>query len=111
MVHLRIFDLASREAGLLHLPIEMIATIFKHMTQRDILIGILKIVKDGPPQRHKHQVSETVKIGRGADDNPARPQNLPETFQCDVTGYRQVLDDFDKKDEVEFGGKRRLSFA
>jgi hypothetical protein len=54
MVHLRIFYAASREPGPLHLPIEMIATIFKHMIERDILIGILKIVKDGPPQRHKH---------------------------------------------------------
>jgi hypothetical protein len=110
MVHLRIFDAASREPGLLHLPIEMIATIFKHMTESNILIGILKIVKNGLPKRHKYYVPEAVEIGRGADDDSARSHNLPDTFQCDVTGYWQVLDHFNKKDEVEFGVKRRLIF-
>jgi hypothetical protein len=111
MVHLRIFYAASREPGLLHLPIEVIATIFKHMAESNILIGILKIVKDGLPKGHKYYVSEAVEIRRGADDDTARPQDLPETFQHDVTRYWQMLDDFRKKDEVEFGAERRLSFA
>ena len=54
MVHLRIFYAALREPSLLKLPIEMIATIFKHVTESDFGIWILEIVKDGPPQRHKY---------------------------------------------------------
>jgi|SRR6516165_187026 hypothetical protein len=111
MAHLRIFYSALREPGLLHLPIEMIATIFKHMTEGDILIGISKIVKERLAQRHKDYVSQAVQIGRGADDDTARPQNPSETFQCHVTWYRQVLDHFRKEDEVKFGGEGRLRFA
>src|SRR5271165_4688708 len=109
MVHLRILHAALREPRLLKLPVEMIATIFKHMKERNILIGILKMVKDLPPQRHIHQVSEAVEIRRSADHSTARPQNLAETFQYDVTRYGEVLDDFRKKDEIELVGKRRIS--
>jgi hypothetical protein len=49
MVHLGIFYVALGEPGLLKLPIEMTATIFKHMTGSDVGIRILKIVKDRPP--------------------------------------------------------------
>jgi len=50
--------------------------IFKHMTESNIFIGILKIVKDGLPKRHKYYVSEAVEIGRRADDDSARSHNL-----------------------------------
>ena len=62
MVHLRIFYAALRESGLLKLPIEMIATIFKHMTESGFVIWVLKIVKDGPPHRH-----DTLRFGGGRD--------------------------------------------
>ena len=73
---------------LLKLPFEMIATIFKDMAESNVLIGILKIVKDALPKGHKQYISEAVEIRRGADDDTARPQDLPETFQHDVTRYR-----------------------
>jgi hypothetical protein len=111
MVHLRIFYTALRESGFLELPIKMISTIFKHMTESGFVIWISKIVKDGLPQRHIYYVSEAVEIWRGADDDTARPQNIPETSECDVARYWQVLDDFRKKNEVEFDVKRRLRFT
>ena len=77
MVHLRIFYATLRESGLLKLPIEMVATIFKHVTESGIVVWISKIVKDGPPQRHIQHVSEAIEIWRGADDDTASPQNLP----------------------------------
>ena len=88
MVHLRIFYAAFRESDLLKLPIQMIATIFNYMTESNVVIRISKMVKDGQPQGHIHYVSEAVEVWRGADDDAARPQNLPETFQYDVTRYR-----------------------
>src|SRR5271163_2234622 len=81
MMHLRIFYEALREPGLLKLPAEMIATIFKHMKKSDFIIWILKIVKNRPPQRHIHYISQAVEIWCGADDDTAGPQNPPKTFQ------------------------------
>ena len=49
MVHLRIFYAVLRERGPLELPIEVIVTVFKHMTESDFLVWILKMIKDGPP--------------------------------------------------------------
>ena len=91
-----------REPGLLELPTEMIATIFKHVLKRDFLIWILKIVKDAPPQRHEHYVSvgdRDLVWCRQLHRPAAEPSG---GVQYDVTWYRQVLDDLDKKDEVEF---------
>ena len=67
-----IFNAASRESGLLKLPIEMLAAIFKHMAERGFVFWVSKIVKDRLPQSHIHHVSQTVEIWRGADDGSAR---------------------------------------
>ena len=68
VVHLRIFNAASRESGLLELPTEMLAAIFKHMAERGFVFRVSKIVKDRMPQSHIHHVSQTVEIWRSADD-------------------------------------------
>jgi hypothetical protein len=111
MVHLTVLHTALLESRPLELPIEMVATVFEHMTESDVFIGVLKIVEDGPPQHHINQISKPVEIRRGADDDPAGPQNLPKTLEYDVTRYRQVLDDFGKENEVEPSDERRLGFA
>ena len=49
-----------REPGPLKLPTAMIATIFQHMIKSDLIIWILKVVKDAPAHRHKHYLSEAV---------------------------------------------------
>ena len=87
------FYAAFRESSLLKLPIEVLATIFKHMTKSSVRIWILKIVEDWVPHGHVHYVSEAVEVRRRADDDPARPQYLPEAFKDDVARYWQVLDD------------------
>src|SRR5215831_7354549 len=111
MLHLGIFHPAFGESGLLELPVEMIAAVFQHVTESDIGIRVLKMVKDSPPQRHIHQVSEAVQVRRGADDDAARPQNPADALEHDVAGYRQVLDDFREKNEIEFRDARRLGIA
>jgi hypothetical protein len=89
----------------------MIATIFKDVTEGVIILGILKVVKDAPPQRHKQQVSEAVQIRCRAHDDTARTQNLRETFKYDVTGYWEVLDNLNEKDEVVRDRRWCISFA
>src|SRR5580700_9658436 len=111
MVHLRILHAALRESTLLELPIEMIAAIFKDMKESNVVVRILKIVKDLTPQRHINYVSQAVEIRRGADDHTARPQNFPETLHCNVTRYRQMLDDFGEEYAVEFAFERGFGFA
>src|ERR1700733_9840202 len=87
VVHLRVFNAASCESGLLKLPTEMFAAIFKHMTKRGFVFRISKIVKDRVPQCHIHHVSETVEIWRSADDGSAGSQHLLKTFQNNVGRY------------------------
>ena len=70
------------------------------VTESNFAIRVSKIVEDRPPQRHIHDVAETVQIRRGADDNAAGPQNPPDAFQHEVTRYWQVLDDLRKEYEV-----------
>jgi hypothetical protein len=111
VMHLRIFHTILGESGLLKLPIEVIAAVFKHMKERDIVIWVLKMVKDLPPQRHIHHIPEAVEIWRGADEDTARTQNIKETSEYEIPRYRQMLYDFRKENEVEFGVKRRLGFA
>jgi hypothetical protein len=48
-VHLAILNPALLESGFLKLPRQVIATIFKHMTETGIAIWILKMVKNAPP--------------------------------------------------------------
>ncbi len=50
MVHLRIFHAVFCESGLLKLPIEVIAAVFEHMKESDVVIWVSKIVEDLPPQ-------------------------------------------------------------
>src|SRR4051794_32276978 len=110
MMHLRVFYAILGKPGLPKLPIEVIATILENMTQSFFFIRILKIVKDLPAQRHVHYISKPVKIWSSTDESTAGPQDLPQTFQYDITRYRQVFDYFRKEDKVEFGEKWRLGF-
>jgi len=54
MVHLRILYATLGESCLLKLPLEMLTTIFQHVTEGDVVFWILKVVEDGPPQRHEY---------------------------------------------------------
>jgi hypothetical protein len=111
MVQLTIFDAVFCESSLLELPVEVIATVLKHVKQGRVLVRVLKMVENWSSERHIHDVSQAVKIWRRADEDSPRPKNPGDASQYDVTGYRQVLDDFGKKYEVKFGLKRRLGFA
>jgi len=73
VVHLNILYAVLLEADLFKLPVEMIATVFKHVTEGDIFIRILKIVEDGVSQRHVNYVSEAIEIWSSADNDAAGP--------------------------------------
>src|ERR1039458_9834219 len=87
MVHIRIFHAVFREASLLKLPLEMVPTVFEHMKKCCVVIGVSKIVEDLPPQSHKHNVSKPVEIRGGANDDTTGTQNLPESFEYEITRY------------------------
>ena len=73
MVHLNILYAVLLEADLFELPVEVIATVLKHVTEGDIFIWILKIVEDGVSQRHVYYVPEAIEIWRGAYNDAAGP--------------------------------------
>jgi hypothetical protein len=74
MVHLRIFFAAFRESDLLKLPIQMITTIFERMTESNVVILILKMVRWAAPGPYTIR----LEVWHGADDDTARLQNLPD---------------------------------
>jgi hypothetical protein len=110
-MHLRILNAAPRESGLLELPVEMSATIFKHMAESDFVVWIPKVIEDRMSNCHVYQVSQTVEIRRRTYNDSARPQNPLETLQYDMTRDWKVFNDFGEKDEVELGDKGRLRFT
>jgi hypothetical protein len=72
MMHLGVFYTVLREPSPLKLPIEVLATIFKHMSESNFRIGVLKKVKEAPSYRHKHQVSEAKEVWSSADNDATR---------------------------------------
>lgn len=62
MVKLATFPRYICKSSLLELPIEMVATVFEHMTQRNVFIWILKVFEYAMSDRHIQNVSETVEI-------------------------------------------------
>jgi len=89
----------------------MIATVFKDVAEGVITFWVLKVVKDTPAQRHKHQVSEAVQIRCCAHDDTARTQNPREAFQHDVTRYREVLDNLNEEGEIVLDRRWCTGFA
>jgi len=94
VVKLTILDAVLRKSGRLELPIEMLATIFKHMAQSDISVWVLEIIEYRMSERHIYNIPEAVEIWGGADEDPTRSEYLSEASQYKITGYRQVLDNF-----------------
>jgi hypothetical protein len=76
VVKLTILDAVLRKSGRLELPIEMLATIFKHMAQSDISVWILKIVEYRMSERHIDNIPEAVEIWGGADEHPTWSEDL-----------------------------------
>jgi hypothetical protein len=71
----------------------MVATVFKHVTQSDILVWVLKIVEYRVPEHHVSDIPEAVEIWRSANEDATWAKCLGEASQYQITWYRQVLND------------------
>src|SRR5947209_8239754 len=100
VVHPDKFDSDIREPSLLQLPFQMLLAVFDYMTQGAIC-GKLEVVENFLSESHVDHVPNPVKVRCGAEQNASRFHHLFNPVEDDVASHRQMLDDFEEKNEVE----------
>lgn len=111
VAHLNNFYREWSEPSFLELPFEMITAVFQHMAEAPVAVWILEVLVDFFAQCHVYQISQAVQIWSRADEDTRRPENPSQTFEHNMAGYRQMLYDLRKEDEIKFGDERRLGCA